>query len=92
VSCAELGTGIDDITALSPSNLRYDTLHYKYVRYDNVVHASLMAQQRHFLTRNQKHHLEGNAILSAINGRMPEMIYIKSNEYSITNNYNDNVN
>ena len=30
-------------------------------------------------------------LFSAINGRMPEMIYIKSNEYNITINYNDKV-
>ena len=31
-------------------------------------------------------------LFSAINGRMPEMIYIKSmNTYNITNNYNDKV-
>jgi len=30
-------------------------------------------------------------LFSAISGRMPEMIYIKSNEYNITNNYNDKV-
>ena len=30
-------------------------------------------------------------IFNAINGRIPEMIYIKSNEYNITNNYNDKV-
>ena len=28
-------------------------------------------------------------IFSAINRRMPEMIFIKSNEYNTTNNYND---
>jgi len=30
-------------------------------------------------------------LFSAINGRMPEMIYITINEYNITNNYNDKV-
>jgi len=30
-------------------------------------------------------------LFSAINGRMPEMMYIKSYEYNITNNYNDTV-